>query len=104
MSQLQPHSERFKFSRKSENKVHEGINFFGEKIGNTISVSFDPRSGSKLFAKLNMQQMTLADKQYHRHTVNSEIFARILFSQNFAYARFCENKTIAKWRDHSAIY
>ena len=26
------------------------------------------------------------------HTVNSEIFARILFSRNFAYAEFRENK------------
>ena len=28
--------------------------------------------------------------------VNSEIFARILFSRNFAYAEFRENKTLAK--------
>ena len=29
--------------------------------------------------------------------VNSEIFARTLFSRNFAYAKFRENKTLAKW-------
>ena len=30
-------------------------------------------------------------------TVNSEIFARTLFSRNFAYAKFRENKTLTKW-------
>ena len=29
-------------------------------------------------------------------TVNSEIFARVLFSRNFACAKFPENKTLAK--------
>ena len=29
-------------------------------------------------------------------TVNFEIFARVLFSRNFAYAKFRENKTFAK--------
>ena len=29
-------------------------------------------------------------------TVNSEIFARVIFSRNFAYAKFRENKTLAK--------
>ena len=29
-------------------------------------------------------------------TVNSEIFARVLFSRNFAYAEFRDNKTLAK--------
>ena len=28
----------------------------------------------------------------HFSTVNSEIFARVLFSRNFAYAKFRENK------------
>ena len=31
-----------------------------------------------------------------QHTVNSAIFARVLFSQNFAYAKFRENKILAK--------
>ena len=29
-------------------------------------------------------------------SLNSEIFARVLFSQNFAYAKFRENKILAK--------
>ena len=32
------------------------------------------------------------------YTVNSEIFARVLFSQNFACAKFRENKILAKWK------
>ena len=31
-----------------------------------------------------------------KNTVNSEIFARTLFSRNFAYAKFRENETLAK--------
>ena len=38
------------------------------------------------------------------HTVNSEIFARTLFSRNFAYAKFRENKTLAKWQNQSVVY
>ena len=38
------------------------------------------------------------------NTVNSEIFARTLFSRNFAYAKFRENKTLAKWQNHSVVY
>ena len=34
-------------------------------------------------------------------TVNSEIFARTLFSRNFAYAKFHENKPLAKWLNYS---
>ena len=30
-------------------------------------------------------------------TVNLEIFARVLFSQNFAHAKFRENEILAKW-------
>ena len=29
--------------------------------------------------------------------VNWEIFARVLFSRNFAYAKFHENKTLELW-------
>ena len=39
-----------------------------------------------------------------RDTVNSEIFARVLFTRNFAYAKFRENKILAKWRNHSVDY
>ena len=37
-------------------------------------------------------------------TVNSEIFARTLFSRNFAYAKFRENKTFAKRQNHSVVH
>ena len=33
------------------------------------------------------------------YTVNLEIFARTLFSRNFAYAKFRENKIHAKWQN-----
>ena len=35
---------------------------------------------------------------------NREIFARVLFSRNFAYAKFCENKIPTNLRNHSAFY
>ena len=38
------------------------------------------------------------------HTVNSEIFARTSFSQNLALGKFCENKTLGNWQNHSVIY
>ena len=38
------------------------------------------------------------------NTVNWEIFARILFSRNFAYAEYRENKILAKCRNHSVVY
>ena len=37
-------------------------------------------------------------------TVNSEIFARILFSRNFANAKFREIETLAKWQNQSVVY
>ena len=37
-------------------------------------------------------------------TVNSEFFARVLFSRNFAYSKFRENKILAKCRNHSVVY
>ena len=37
-------------------------------------------------------------------TVNSEIFLRVLFSRNFIYAKFRENKTLTNWRNHSLVY
>ena len=39
-----------------------------------------------------------------RNTVNSEFFATTLFSRNFAYAKFRENKTLEKWQNHSVVY
>ena len=35
--------------------------------------------------------------------VNPEILARTLFSRNFAYTKFRENKTLAKWQNHSVF-
>ena len=37
-------------------------------------------------------------------TVNSEIFARVLFSRNFAYAKFRENKILTNWKNHSIVF
>ena len=46
----------------------------------------------------------VCDKKFQTSTVNSEIFARVLFSRNFAYAKFRENKILAKWWNQSVIY
>ena len=40
----------------------------------------------------------------YNSTVNPEIFARVIFSGNFAFAEFRENKTLAIWRNHSVVY
>ena len=37
-------------------------------------------------------------------TVNSEFFAGVLFSGNFAYAKFHENEILTKWINHSVVY
>ena len=37
-------------------------------------------------------------------TVNSEIFARVLFLPNFAYLKFREDKNLTNWRNHSVIF
>ena len=39
-----------------------------------------------------------------KNTLNSEVFARFLFSRNFAYAKFREYKTIPKWQKHYVVY
>ena len=36
--------------------------------------------------------------------VNLEIFVRTLFSRNFAYAKFREDKALAKWQNDSVVY
>ena len=41
---------------------------------------------------------------FNNNTVNSEIFAMVLFSRNFAYAKFRENKILTIWRNHSVVY
>ena len=35
---------------------------------------------------------------------NLDIFVRVLFSQNFAYAKFRENKILKKWPYHFVFY
>ena len=42
--------------------------------------------------------------QRAEYTVNFEIFARVLFSRNFAYAKFRENKISTNWGNHSVVY
>ena len=37
-------------------------------------------------------------------TVNSESFRKVIFSRNFAHARFFENKIQAKGQNHSVVY
>ena len=37
-------------------------------------------------------------------TVNHEILTRVLFSRNFAFAKFREHKILEKWRNHSVVY
>ena len=37
------------------------------------------------------------------HTVNSDIFVRVQFSWNFAYAKFRENRTLANCGYHSVV-
>ena len=37
------------------------------------------------------------------HTVNLEIFGRVLFAQNFADAKIRENIILPKWRNHCRL-
>ena len=57
----------------------------------------------KTAANLLIQQIKVRRNSFIT-TVNPEIFARVLFSRNFAYAKLCENKILAKWRNHSVLY
>ena len=41
---------------------------------------------------------------YSLHTVNSEIFAMVLFSRNFAYAKFRGNKILTNRLNHSVVH
>ena len=42
-------------------------------------------------------------RYFQQNNVNPEIFATVLFSRNFAYAKLHENKILAKWRTHSVL-
>ena len=57
-----------------------------------------------LWKKEGNCMVKLQERIVFKNTVNSEIFARTLFSLNFAYAKFRENKALAKWQNHSVVY
>ena len=48
--------------------------------------------------------LTHIDGQYLLFTVYSEIFARVLLSRNFTYAKYRENNILTNWRNHSVVY
>ena len=55
-----------------------------------------------------LNQLLIEPSANHFHIlqvlVNSEIFARVLFSRNLAYAKFREIKALAKWHNRSVVY
>ena len=53
---------------------------------------------------LFFQIIVLNRLHWNGHTVNLGIFARVLFSRNFAHATFRVNKTLAKWLNNSVVY
>ena len=55
------------------------------------------------FILLGLLYLEFKFKCLHEDTVDSKIFARVLFSGNFAYAKFRENKTLGKWQNHSVV-
>ena len=65
-------------------------------------------AASTLAAGQNENTLTVIDGvvqgKLFTATVNFEVFTRTLFSRNFAYAKFPENKTLAKWQNHSVVY
>ena len=50
---------------------------------------------------LNLTERRICDLVYHH---NLETSVRVLLLRNFPDAKFCENKTLTKWRNHSAFY
>ena len=58
------------------------------------------RLGTVCHFDLNKIHVFNHDKGF---TVNLEIFARVAFSRNFACAKFCENKILVKWWNHSVV-
>ena len=50
-----------------------------------------------------MREVTKCHVRLKYYTVNSDPFARVLFSRNFADAKFREKITLAKWRNHSSF-
>ena len=58
----------------------------------------------ELYVTVRIQREELYTSDTNESSVNSEIFARVLFSRNFAYAEFRENKILEKWRNYSLLY
>ena len=58
----------------------------------------------RLYTHISVQLLDIMHPSFLKlcfGTVNSEIFAR--FSRNFASAKFPENKTSQKWRNHCRL-
>ena len=75
------------------------------------NIGYIPRNGSWCMSRTSLrllQDSMTAWEHYCEHilvhTVNSEIFATVLISRNFAYAKFRGIKTLAKWQNHSVVY
>ena len=62
-----------------------------------------PSRPSYIRALFQVSSAEIDDDCVAKFPVSSEIFARVLFSRNFAYAKFRENKILAKWQNHSVI-
>ena len=80
-----------------------------DKLAVTENYSFRKKENEEQF-KMNpkvLDKIREADRHIQdvtRDTVNSEILVRTLFSRNFAYAKFRENKTLVNWQTHSVVY
>ena len=93
------------FQRSADRDKYISINF-----GHTVFVQF-----FSILRKLRNSSDARARflvSLFREHTcnplstvyVNSEIIGRVLFSRNFAFSKFCENKTLVKWRNHPVVF
>ena len=69
---------------------------------NFTDVQYHPKYRTNRPEQIVLSQIRLLLRVYTN--VNSEIFVRVLFSRNFAYAKFRGNKILLKWQDHSVVY
>ena len=77
---------------KPENRIEiKTINQNGN-----LNKKAEKKLNNKSGRKFKQYQNNIEQKTFKNTTVNSEFFARGLFSRNFAYAKFRENKTLAK--------
>ena len=78
-----------------------------DKTPGLIWMQTDPHSDcipERIFSKkLLILKMTKKHAKFPS-TVNSENFARVLFSRNFVYTKIRENKILAKLPNHSVDY